>query len=334
MTPESHDPTMEQAAAWLARRDRGLTPAEQDEFFDWLAEDPRHAECLAAQQRTVSGLKLLAQWRPEHGARPNPDLLATPPPRRAAPPARRWLPLGLAAAAALALAFWLPSFRRDPGPADSPAIVRKVLEDGSSVDLNHGAQIAVAYTAEERSVRLLRGEATFTVAKNAQRPFVVSAEGVRVRAVGTAFNVDLRSAEVHVLVTEGRVQVSPPPRSNSPGAPLDPQVVTAGERTTVSLASPQMSPVRAVTPDEMARVLAWQPKQLEFDETPLGQVVAVFNQSNRVKLVVDDPNLAALPIGASLRSDNVEGFVRVLESGFGVRAERRSDDVIVLRPGR
>lgn len=331
MTPDPQDVSMEQAASWLARRDRGLTPREQDEFFDWLAQDPHHAECLAAQQKTVAGLKLLAQWRPEHGTRPNPDLLATRRPGRVSTLARWWLPLGVAAAAALALAFWLPGFISSSPFAESPAIVRKVLEDGSSVDLNHGAEIAVHYTAEERSVQLLRGEATFTVAKNPQRPFVVTAQGVRVRAVGTAFNVDLRAAEVRVLVTEGRVQVSPP--TPSPTAPtLAPQLVAAGQRTAVSLVSPQISPVSKVLPEEMARVLSWQPKQLEFDDTPLAQVVAVFNQSNRVKLVIDDPDLAALPIGASLRSDNVDGFVRVLESGFHIRAERRSDHVIVLRP--
>jgi transmembrane sensor len=51
-------------------------------------------------------------------------------------------------------------------------------------------------------------------------------------------------------------------------------------------------------------------------------------------MVVDDPRLASLPIGASLRSDNVEGFVRVLGASFNVTAERRADGVIVLRPAK
>ncbi|MDP3073065.1 MAG: hypothetical protein Q8N18_22420 [Opitutaceae bacterium] len=41
--------------------------------------------------------------------------------------------------------------------------------------------------------------------------------------------------------------------------------------------------------------------------------------------------LAALPIGATLRSDNVDGFVRLLETSFHVTVERRGDGVIVLR---
>ena len=54
----------------------------------------------------------------------------------------------------------------------------------------------------------------------------------------------------------------------------------------------------------------------------IAEVAAEFNRRNRVQLVVSDPALAGLPIGASFRSDNVEGFVRLLEASFGVRAER------------
>ena len=70
------------AAAWVLRCDRGLTAAEQDEFSDWLASDPRHGEQLARHRRHWQRLEVLAQWRPEHSVRPNADLLA--------PPGARW----------------------------------------------------------------------------------------------------------------------------------------------------------------------------------------------------------------------------------------------------
>lgn len=377
--PSSFAPDIDQqAAAWLARRDCGLTAAEQDEFFQWLADDPRHGETLARHQQTVARLKLLAQWQPEHGRRPNPDLLAPGPDWRrgyqpgaasASPPARRgtaspasllsssvlsfWLPLAAAAGLALVL-LWERSSSRQTEPdvtpafASTPPIVRKVLEDGSTIDLNHGAEVEVSYSVARRDVKLLRGEASFAVAKNPDRPFVVNAGGVEVRAVGTAFNVNLRTKTVAVLVTEGRVAVSGEQRRKSrqqgdspfPDSAADPQgsgfrsqlILAAGERTVVDLAMSAEPRIESVPDAEMTRVLAWQPRQLEFNDTPLAQVVAEFNASNRVKMVVDDPQLASVPVGASLRSDNVVGFIRVLESSFHVKAERRADGVIVLRP--
>lgn len=317
------------AATWVSRRDRGLTPSEQDEFFHWLAADPRHGERLARHQRGWSQLAHLAQWRPEHGAEPNADLLAPP----ARPPQRsrkilRWLaPVTLAAAASVALVFFVSRDSSAPAPtavAAEPGYRQQVLDDGTLVELNRGAQLTVAFTPAERRVQLTHGEALFTVAKNPARPFVVEAGGVTVRALGTAFNVRLGPAEVDVLVTEGRVQL------DRPAQPLaTPPLVVAGQRAVVPLAD--RAPVTtAVSRAEIDRALAWQPKLLEFASTPLAEVAAEFNRHNRIQLVVADDALRALPIGTSFRSDNVDGFVRLLEASFGVRVER-TDTTITLR---
>lgn len=323
------------AAEWLIRRDHGLSPAEQDEFFQWLAADPRHGERFAQHQRTWKEFNLLAQWRPEHSTEPNPDLLAKP--RRA----RRWLawaaPLALAASLALGLFVWqqgglVPAAapRAETGSRQGT----RVLEDGSTVELRGDSEIAVAFSDAERRVVLVRGEAFFTVAKNPARPFVVRAQGVDVRAVGTAFNVRLDPEHVEVLVTEGRVHVTPPAAPASRATPPpDLPLVEAGQRAVVPLATARTPSVARVGEEEIARALAWQPRLLDFDSTPLGEVVAEFNRRNVTQLVLADDALAGMPIVASVRSDNVEGFVRLLEVGGSVRAERRGDR-IYLRAAR
>ena len=89
------------AAAWLVRHDRGLTPAQQDEFLSWLTASPAHRESFERHRRLWGDFNVLAQWRPEHGTVPNPDLLA----RHRKPSAWRWAaPALLAAAAAVAAA--------------------------------------------------------------------------------------------------------------------------------------------------------------------------------------------------------------------------------------
>jgi transmembrane sensor len=320
------------AAAWVARRDRGLTPAQQDEFFQWLAADPRHGERLARQQRGWNELAHLALWRPEHAAEPNPDLLAPPKAFPGRPAARilRWaIPLTLAAAAAVVFTFLSPRnpARLPPAATAEDGYRQRVLDDGTLVELNHGAQVTVAFAPAERRVRLERGEALFTVAKHPERPFVVEAAGVTVRAIGTAFHVRLGTGAVDVLVTEGRVQLE------RPAAPLPTaSLVEAGQRIAMPFVG-QPAGVAPVTPEEVDRALAWQPRLLEFVSTPLAAVATEFNRRNRVQLVILDEALRTLPIGASFRSDNLDGFVRLLESSFGVSAER-TDDTITLRRAR
>lgn len=339
---EPHDPSAEPrhidlaAAAWLIKRDRGLTAAEQDEFLQWLAADARHGEWFARHQQTWKDLNALAQWQPEHSADPNPDLLARPARSR-----RAWrLPAGVAlAAAALALA-WLGLASREPAPTpETAAAARKlspalgyesrVLDDGSIVELKRGAIVVADFTPAERGIRLVAGEAHFKVTKDARRPFVVRAGTVNVRAVGTAFGVCLNAASVEVLVTEGRVQVTPPVAAPAVSAAAE---LGAGERTVVSLAGEAAPPqVVAVSGEEIARRLSWQPQLFDFNATPLREVVAAFNRHNHVELVIGDPALANVPIVASFRSDNVDGFVRLLELSAGVRAERGERSIVLRR---
>jgi transmembrane sensor len=51
-------------------------------------------------------------------------------------------------------------------------------------------------------------------------------------------------------------------------------------------------------------------------------------------LRLGDATLDGLELSASFRSDNVEGFVRLLEVGFRIRADRRGDREILLEPAR
>lgn len=324
------------AAEWLTKHDRGLTAAEQDDFFQWLSADPRHRAWFSRHRESWQRLDGIADWQPEHGAEPNPDVLARP--SRAA----RWVrPVALAAmAAGIAVAagwFWL----RAPLPATAPAVAvapaatggyeRRVLDDGSVAELNGGAEIEVNFSAAERRVLLRHGEAHFTVTKNPARPFIVRARGVDVRAVGTAFNVRLDSAAVEVLVTEGKVQVAPPAAETHPAAlPL----VTAGERAVVPLATGATPQIARTTDAQLARMRAWQPQLLDFSSTPLAQVIAELNRRNRVQLVLADAASASVPIVASIRSDNLDGFVSLVAAAAGLQAEHRGDYEIVLKAAK
>jgi transmembrane sensor len=333
------DPLLEldkTAALWVAKLDYGLTPGEQDEFLEWLTADPQHGEALSRQKSSWSRLDLLADWRPEHAARPNRDLLApaTPKPSRPRSQILYFSAWFLAAAAAVTIAFVNWTRPAPPAaPAAIAAIEQRVLADGSVIELNRGAELSVAYTGTERRVRLERGEASFQVAKNHERPFIVSAAGVETRAVGTAFNVRLTTHAVEVLVTEGKVQVQAPPTQT--GAPSAPTYVSEGERTEVLLAAANPPQVSPVTPDETERLLAWQPKWLDFTEAPLQFVVDEFNRRNApIQLVISDPEISATIVNASIRSDNVENLLSLLEGSFGVHADREGNTITLRRARR
>jgi transmembrane sensor len=317
-----------QASLWLARRDRGLTAAEQDAYLQWLREDARHHAAIVRLDAAWGELDQLAEWRPAHSARPNPDLLAVP--RR-----RRWSWVaGLAAAAALVFGFIAvkPVFEGAP----STRVVRhsevRTLADGSIVELNKGAEIDVDFSGPERHIRLLRGEAHFTVAKlGAEHPFIVTVGNLRVRAVGTVFNVRLAGGQVDVLVTEGKVRIDPPKPADLEMI-VNASMVGAGERTMANATEPTPVPpaVVAASDAEIEQALAWQGLRLEFAETPLADAVEEFNRHSGTRFVIADETIARLRIDGNFRADNAEAFARFLP-GFGINVDRDHGGRYVLR---
>jgi transmembrane sensor len=333
--PDSRPPRAgaeEAAADWVVRRDAGFSREEAAAFQAWLEADPSHR---AAWDRFDSAWNALDRPRRSGGSNRMVHEL------RAALRRRRALRAGFVGAAAVLLCAALWQLRR---PAEKPVgtaptvlvwqPTEEVLPDGSVVKLKTGAEIAVDFSGHFRRVALRRGEALFKVAKNAQRPFVVQAGGLEVRAVGTEFSVDLRADEVGVLVTEGRVALDQAVAgANGPAlAPRTLAFVDAGNRATVKDGAILETPlVVGTSPREVDRRLAWLSTQLEFSTTPLTEAVALMNRHNRLQFVIGDPSLADVRLSGFIRADNAAEFAQFLEAGFHIRTERRGENQIVLR---
>src|SRR5690606_38971872 len=147
------------------------------------------------------------------------DLLADlPEPRLQNPWWRSGVGMAVAAMVmvSLTLSAWL-GIRHFQSPADSFAHaseiqanespITRILSDGSLVRMNAHSTLKIAFTTTERRIGLLSGESHFSVVKDSDRPFSVFVNGVRIQAVGTAFNVKMAD-RIEVIVTEGTISIS------------------------------------------------------------------------------------------------------------------------------
>ena len=82
------------------------------------------------------------------------------------------------------------------------------LSDGSKVWVNAMSKLKFPelFAKEERRVDL-QGEAYFEISKDADRPFIVQANGTDIKVLGTHFNVDAYEGLVRTTLKEGSVQV-------------------------------------------------------------------------------------------------------------------------------
>lgn len=343
------------AAEWLVLQDRGLTPQRQLRFQDWLASDPRHRAVYGALAETwtlMGDARSARSWE-EHAAPMSQvttlgesafsQVGAQRPPASEQARWKRYRTTAVMAMAAVLVLVGIGVWRveamkhRSFGAQVSTdvGLTREVdLPDGSVMHLNTDSSVEVRFTERERRILLSRGEVYFAVAKQASRPFVVQARGVDVKAVGTAFNVRLRDEAVDVLVTEGVVKVATPmtlsETEKAVGAP-----VAAGEALRIVDVAPNGEETRLawvavpVAAPKIKQALAWQENRLDFDETPLGEVVAELNRYSRHRLVIGDAQLESQRFGGSLPVSDYLTFVKMLETNFGVVAERNAEETIL-----
>jgi transmembrane sensor len=314
----SADPIDLQASRWLAARDAGpLSAAESEEFTRWLDANIRHRVSFLRMEANWKRAERLRELKPLD-CRVDPDLLAKP-------TRRRW-PLALAAsvlAAAIAGTWvWQQQFGWQHHDTGVGCLEHIVLEDGSIIDLNTNSDLRVR-VGDKREVRLLRGEARFQVAPDAQRPFTVEAAGANVHAVGTAFSVRLHdSRQVDVLVAEGQVAVATQRVQRTPPLGAGEAAVLLPDRVSVSRIEPQL----------LMRRMAWTNGRLEFRGESLSEAVAEFNRYNRRQIRLDGTSLDTLRVGGSFAATDPDSFVDALASAFNLRVDNQDAGTILLRP--
>lgn len=331
MTPD------EAAAAWAVRL--GEIPAaagDEEAFRSWLESDPAHVEAWAAAMRA---------W----GCLDNPqvahdDLLAAlrsnaidAGPERSA----RWGRFAAIAATLLAIvgsaAFLMqdrswngdgakPDMLAVRGPADLQAGKGQAayyrLPDRSRVSLEPGSAIDLIFTADRRTVRLLRGEAVFLVSPNAQRPFSVEAADHQIVALGTRFAAELNDGNLRVRLLEGQVSVGVPGSGAQPVVMLEGQelVSRGGSAIVRSMDAPPSGTARSAD------------GVIIFDNDTLAQAAAELNKGSERRLIVRDPRVARLPVSGRFLTGNVERFAYIVAEIHPVRVARRPDGTVEILP--
>jgi transmembrane sensor len=198
------------------------------------------------------------------------------------------------------------------------------LSDGSKITLNTDSQIHVELGPTLRRVELDQGEAFFDVSKDAARPFVVDVADKRITAVGTQFAVRRDNDDIRVLVTEGRVRIE---RSGDTSQIGEAQLPAGSEARTSKAAMLIAQPAAA----QVEQLLSWRSGYILFRDTALADAVADFNRYSVRKIVIQDPAIAGIRIGGNFRCDDAEAFLWLLQSGFPIHVEQRSDRIILTK---
>lgn len=326
MNSTSHhaNPAADQAAAlWAARLDGSVLSVNDRAALDrWLAADPVHRALLASYCQFSADLEqhlpLLEGIKVRSAEKSSAQSTARPLPWLPRP---LWAGVMLTAAAAVALVLWLGRSPTQTENLATPIGQRQslTLADGTQVELNAQTSLQVELGRSERRARLAIGQAFFTVAPDATRPFYVETPAGSVRVTGTQFDVRADTpTNLEVTVLEGSVQVRP-----AHGTGTAPLSLTAGTQFARGKA-------RLLTSTELAAALAWRTGQIVFDGTSLRDALAHFARFHGRSIHATD-TAADLRVGGRYSLDDLDGFLSALEEFLPVRATRDPSGAIEVR---
>jgi len=192
-----------------------------------------------------------------------------------------------------------------------------VLSDGTKVILNAGTTLSypAAFVSGQR-------EAFFEVSHDKEHPFIVSAENVKVKVLGTKFNVKAYDDDDNIEVTlaEGKV-----------GVGLDTKnliQIMPGQQIKYMKASHRFIK-REV---RLQSYTAWVCGKFYFTNYPLEKIAKQLERSFNVRIQIlgDDLRKAAFT-GDFVRGENIDQILRVMTANRPIRYEIEGDQITISK---
>ena len=310
---------LDEASRWVAAMEgRALPPAEQARFDAWLNADPRHAQAHAEMRDIWLHFGALPEGPALRASRPRPQSRrrrfgtwrsGTAIPSRIE---RKTVAAATVTACTALLCFgaiqdWPTRWQADAITATGETRI-VALSDGSRIQLGTNSAVAYDYSPGHRTVRLLKGEAVFTVAADPARPFRVDAADGSTTALGTQFLVRRDEGTTRIVVTEHKVQVR--------GSLADGGAPIVREGQSIRYGPSGIGPVTNVRADD---AIAWTDNMLVFKDRPLGEVVSEIGRYHGGYLRVSEP----------ARALRVSGVFRIDDPDMAIEQLRRSLDLRV-----
>jgi len=199
------------------------------------------------------------------------------------------------------------------------------LPDGSVVTLNRHSELyyPVDFGKAKRTVTF-SGEAFFSVAHDATKPFTIKVDDALVEVLGTSFNVRGYESDkaVEVVVKTGTVKLSVPT--------LHTEVeLNAGEKGVYTDQSKNID--RGLNKD--INFLAWNTRQIIFEESDLKSVIETLNKVYGVNIVLTTPTAASCIVTVTFDHQSLEAVLHVLENTLNLTYTIQGNQIEITGAG-
>lgn len=185
--------------------------------------------------------------------------------------------------------------------------LEQVLPDGSVVMLYRGSTIEypVEFVNKERRITL-EGVAFFNVTHDPSHPFVVAGNNVRIKVLGTTFQVNTIEDDkmVSVVLATGSVSVYFRNRES------EQLILNPGEMALISTDNKTMQKSANSNPN----FNAWLTGTITFNNTGLREVIATLEEVYQTKIVIENEESANCTLTATFNRQSFEEVMQVIST--------------------
>lgn len=196
-----------------------------------------------------------------------------------------------------------------------------ILSDGTSVHLNSGTTFrfpANFIDGLKREV-FLKGEAYFEVAKNTDQPFLVKANDMDVRVLGTHFVVSSYAGSIsHAVLLEGSVSVQQDSGGDEGG-----RILVPGQRA--SLISGNI----AVEEVDVNDYVAWRQGLLIFNNELFSEIIKKIERKYDVDIENHDPELATARFNGKFKDETLADLLETFRESAGFQFRIEGGKVVI-----
>lgn len=201
------------------------------------------------------------------------------------------------------------------------------LPDGSEVWLNVDSKLkyATTYNATNREL-ILEGEALFKVAKGKKHPFIVTAHDMKVRAVGTEFNITAYETDPHAstFLKEGIVELSYKPKGEKElNYPMKP-----GEKAILNRNLKSIEIRKVVSEND----IHWINGELYFENEPMDQVFRKTERWYDIKISYQLNDFTNETLTVNLKnSESIDRLMEIIDEAMGIHVKQNGNEYVITR---
>lgn len=202
---------------------------------------------------------------------------------------------------------------------------KELLPDGSIISIDTKSNIGITYFKNKREVLLQNGQALFEVAKDKNRPFIITSGKTSIEVVGTKFEVTNLDNTTTVSVLEGIVKIG-----HIQNQFFEPQNIThlkKGEKIILD----NTGKIHYLGETEIQEIAPWQNNELIFRKITLKNAFKDFSRYQNIEVEFKTKDIEDTLFSGKFNTKEIDKFLFAIQKIYPIKIKKEQNKIYISK---